>query len=274
MLHIIQENLFRESHYNLLIGVLKKYEIPHIIVRIYPFVDWVVDMKNVPEEFVNVEDLPQIEPKGEVWCWGSLTMTRICKERGWNPGTMINENHNYEVYSKWWGNLLLNYDSEIMTIGSELLWERGELFLRPVEDNKAFTGSIFDKEKWDNTLKAYLKEEGYKDFHKDTRIQVSTPKKIYSEIRLWIVGGKVITGSYYQLGGKVYLNKDISPEALGFANSVISKGELAEAWVLDICQSDSGWKVVEAGCINHAGFYASELDKTVEAVENHFSISS
>jgi len=270
MLHIIQENLFREVHYDLLISTIKKYGLPYKIVRVYPFIDWVVDINDVPENFVNVEDLPQIDPKGDIWCWGSLKMTRIAKERGWNPGTQINDNHNFEVYSKWWGELLLNHDSILTTIGSDLPWERGTLFLRPVKDSKAFTGAVFGKQKWETTCGMHLDEPGYPEFNKDVVIQVSTPKIIFKEIRLWIVNSKIITGSYYKLGNEFHLDNNIEPDALDFAYKVIERGELAEAWVLDICDSADGWKVVEAGCINHAGFYASELDKTLEAIEEHF----
>jgi hypothetical protein len=197
-------------------------------------------------------------------------MTRIANERGWNPGTMINDNHNYEVYSKWWKSDLLNYDSQIMTIGDDLPWERGELFLRPTEDNKAFTGKVFDKETWENTKKAYLNEIGYRHFKSDTKIQVSTPKHIQKEIRLWVIKDEIVTGSYYRLGGAQYMNHNIEPEAIEFAKSVIKKGSIADAWVLDICMSNGEWKVVECGCINHAGFYASELNKTLQVIEEKF----
>ena len=271
MLHIIEENLFKEVHYDLLISTLKRFDIPYQIVRIYPFVDWVVDINDIPDEFDNVEDLPQIEPKGRIWCWGSLKMTRIARERGWKPGTQINDNHNYEVYSKWWKEDLLNYDSEIMTIGSDLPWERGNLFLRPTEDNKAFTGEVFDKEMWENTKNVYINESGYPNFKDETKIQVSVPKHIQKEIRLWIVKDEIITGSYYRLGGRSYLNSDIEPDAINFAKSVIQKGSIAEAWVLDICMSNDKWKVVECGCINHAGFYASEINKTLQIIEEKFN---
>ena len=270
MYHIIQENLFKEEHYDVLISTIKKLELPYKIVRVYPFVDWVVDINDIPEEFNNVEDLPQITPEGNIWCWGSLKLTRICKERNWKPGTLINKNHDYEIYSKWWGDLLLNYDSKILTIGDNLPWEKGDLFLRPTKDSKAFTGQIFDKETWENTKNAYLHEEGYPEFTEETKIQVCKPKNIQKEIRLWIIGDKIVTGSYYRLGNKQYLNNQIEPDAIDFGYQVMSKGKIADAWVLDICLSDDKWKVVECGCINHAGFYKSELQKTVEAIENYY----
>jgi hypothetical protein len=267
MLHIIQENLFKEVHYELLINTLKKFDIPYKIVRVYPFVDRVVDLNDIPEDFDNVEDLKEIEINEPVWIWGSLTLTKISREKGWNPGTLLNDNHDYLYYSKMWKEYLLNFDSIIATIGEDINWNTPVKFLRPTEDNKAFTGAIYDEETWNNTKKWYLDNKAYTKFNESTKIQISSVKNIQKEIRLWIVDDKVITGSYYRLGDRHYLNSNIEQEAIDFAYNVIERGSLARAWVLDICLSDNNWKVVEAGCINHAGFYASEIDKLVIAIE-------
>lgn len=270
MLHIIQENLFKEEHYDILIKTIQRLQLPYHIVRVYPFVDRIVDINDIPEKFNTVEDLPEINPSGKIWCWGSLSMTRIAKTKRWKPGTMVNDNHNYEVYSKWWKDMLLNYDSELMTIGDKLPWYKGSLFLRPVKDSKAFTGAIFNEEKWKYTVQHYINEPGYPEFNKDTVIQVSMPKEIQREIRLWIVGDKIITGSYYKLGNRFYLDDNVEEEAIKFGYKVIEKGKLADAWVLDICMFNDEWKIVEAGCINHAGFYKSNLGKLVEEIEYYF----
>jgi hypothetical protein len=271
MLHIIQENLFRETNYKILISTLQKFEIEYKIVRVFPFVDKVVDIEKIPEDFDTVEDLEELEIDGLVWCWGSTKLTKICEERGWKPGTLYNKNHNYLEYSKYWKDLLVNYDSIITTIGSEINWDTTEKFLRPTEDTKAFTGAIFDKEKWENTKESFLKNEYYTKFTKDTTIQVSSVKKIQKEIRLWVVNGEIITGSYYRLGNRMYLDSNIESQAIEFAKKVIGIYSIADAWVLDICMCNDEWKIVECGCINHAGFYASEVDKMVIAVENYFN---
>ena len=274
MLHIIQENLFREVHYDNLTKSLDRLDIPYKIVRIYPFVDWVVDIDDIPENYYLIDEcvtkLPQIEPIGEVWCWGSLAMTRICNERGWAPGTMINDNHNYEVYSKWWGDNLLNSDSLLMKISDELPWDRGDLFLRPVKDSKAFTGAVFNEERWQSMKSNMLDTSDFPEFNKDTIIQVSSPKNIQFEVRVWIVKGEIATASYYRRGNEFYISRDVDEYILDYAREIIKLGQLADAWVLDVCMSNNEMKIVEAGCINHAGFYDSDLQKTIESIErNH-----
>jgi hypothetical protein len=46
--------------------------------------------------------------------------------------------------------------------------------------------------------------------------------------------------------------------------------QLAEVFVIDICLSDQGWKIVECGCVNSAGFYAADLQKLLMSIEDHF----
>ncbi len=272
MIHVIQENLFKERHYDLLLDTMNRYELPYVIVRVYPFVDWVVDVQNVTDDFENVEDLPYLDlPGGRVFCWGSLKLSRIAKDNGWDPGVLFNDNFDFKVYSEWWAGDMLNEDSIICKIGDDLPWDRGTLFLRPTADSKAFTGATFDKENWERTKAAYIDESSYPAFNADTDIQVSTPKRIEKEIRLWVVDGEIVTGSYYSLGGKSFYSSDVEPAALEFAMSVISRGALADAFVLDVCMSGGEWKVVEAGCINHAGFYDADLGRVVEAVERKFN---
>ncbi len=59
---IIQENIFREQHYDLLITTLDRLNLPYTIVRVFPFIDKVVDIKNIPEDNnFNVEELPDLE---------------------------------------------------------------------------------------------------------------------------------------------------------------------------------------------------------------------
>lgn len=47
--------------------------------------------------------------------------------------------------------------------------------------------------------------------------------------------------------------------------------QLADAFVMDICEvlndDKIEYKIVEAGCINSAGFYKSNMPKLIEAIE-------
>ena len=47
--------------------------------------------------------------------------------------------------------------------------------------------------------------------------------------------------------------------------------QLNGAFVIDICDTDKGWKIVECNCINCAGFYDVDIQKMLMAIEDHFN---
>lgn len=246
---------------------------PYTTVRIFPFVDKIVDLKEIASNGAyNVDDLPEFDPKtNNVFVFGAIKLARIAADRGWTPGSMMNKNHDYVVYSKYYKENLLNYDSIITKLGDDFDWGYSdERFIRPTEDTKSFNGKVFTRSEWRDVVDYYLHNFRTERFNENTLIQVSSPKKIFKEIRLWVVNGKIVTGSQYQLNGKFLLDDQIEPEAIEFAQKMVDIYQLADAFVIDVCLTYSGWKIVECGCINCAGFYKSDLQKMVMAVEEYF----
>lgn len=274
MEYIIQENLFREEHYDLLHQSLERLGLKHTTVRVFPFIDKICDIELIPDDFHNVEDLPDYNPKNTdtVFIFGSTKMSRIAKERKWHIGTLLNDNHDYEVYSRYYKDNLLNYDSDIVTLTSKINWKKDELkFIRPTLDTKAFTGALFTEIEFNDMLENYLNNFKSKFFNEDTLIQVSTPKDIYKEIRFWVVDGKVITGSQYRLGNQFLLDDNIEQDAIDYAQSMVDIFQLADAFIIDVCLTENGWKIVECGNMNCAGFYKSDIQKMLIAVEDKFN---
>lgn len=273
MEYIIQENLFREEHYDLLHESLKRLGLKHTTVRVFPFVDIITDISLIPDDFNNVEDLPDYNPKdNKVFIFGSTKMSRIAKERGWYIGTLLNDNHDYEVYSQYYKDNLLNYDSDIVTLTSKIFWEEDELkFIRPTLDTKAFTGALFTEIEFNDMIENKLHNYRSKFFNEDTLIQIASPKNIYKEIRCWVVDGKIITASQYRLGCRFSLDDNVEQEALDYAQSMVDVFQLADAFIIDVCLTENGWKIVECGNINVAGFYKSNIAKMIMAVEDKFN---
>ena len=117
MYYIIQENTFREANYNNLIDTLDRMELPYEIVKVLPSI----------EEFEFNTD------RKDIFCFGSVKMSRVAKKYNWFPGSLLNDNHNYTVYSEYYKDNLLNYDSTIQRFGDEI--KRTDLFFaRPVLD--------------------------------------------------------------------------------------------------------------------------------------------
>jgi hypothetical protein len=274
MHYVIQENTFRERHYDKLEESLNRLGLTYDIVRCYPYGAKVALLSDVPDSSdgaYDLEDVPDYDPgRKDVFCFGAIALARVAKEKGWNPGSMLNDNHNYMVYKDYWKDNLLNYDSKIHKLMDEFEWDSELKFIRPTEDTKVFTGDVFDKEKWETKRDEWLHNYRNERFNDDTLVQVSTPKNISKEIRFWVVGGKVVSGSTYRVMNSFNINGQVFPDEYEFAQSMVDIFQLNEAFVIDICVTDKGYKIVEAGCINSAGFYNVDLMKAIIALEDHF----
>lgn len=260
MFYVVQENTFREANYDNLIDILKRLDLGYDIVKSVPFTDTIYCMDG---------ETPYVNNRKDIFVFGSVKLARTSKLCGWEPGSLLNENHDYRVYSKYWGENLLNYDSKIIKLNDDIRWDSIK-FIRPCEDTKTFTGQVFNKEEWDE-----FKERTFKGGHEtslteNTEIQVSIVKIIYKEIRCWTVGGKVISCSQYKLGNRFSTSDIVDDDAIEFAQKMVDIFQLADAFVIDICLTEDGWKIVEAGCINCAGFYEVNLAKVIIALEDLF----
>lgn len=294
MHYIIQENTFRETNYDNLVKALDRLELKYTTVRVFPFINKVTDIEDIKklesgaykmgiitDPGYDVDELPDfIPPQTDVFVFGSLKLARIARKWESFPGSLMNDNHDFLVYSRHYKENLLNYDSEIHYLTQNLFWTPGEVkFIRPTKDTKAFTGALFTEEKWNLTVEYYLHtdnaklidEKHHRPVSEVTHIQVSTPKNIHREIRCWVVDGKIVSASQYKLGSRV-ISQEVydEPELFVFAQSMVDLFQLADAFVIDVCQTDSGWKIVECGCINCAGFYEADMQKVIMALEDHF----
>jgi len=258
MFYIVQDNLFRWENHIESISLqehMDRLGLEYETVQILPFIDTI--------EFKT--------QRKDVFAFGALKMARIAKKYDWKPGVIMTPNHDYNVYKNYYKEHLLNYDSKVIKIKEDFDWEIEQYFIRPTEDTKTFTGKVFEKDEWKN-YKHYLLTNGHETtLTEDTPIQIATPKKLYKEIRFFIVGGKISTCSQYRLGYKLALSVDVDQEAYDFVNEMIKIYQLAEAFVLDVALTKDGWKIVEPGCCSCAGFYKSNIPKLLISLENYFN---
>ncbi len=255
MYYIIQENLFREQHYQDLIDLFKKFDLPHQVVKIVPFTQII--------EFTHMDT-------DNVFVWGSVKMAHIAKDYGWKPGSFYNENHDYRVYSKYYKENLLNYDSIICSFGDKFVWPDHLFFSRPCEDTKTFTGQVFTQASWNEFVEYNLTNGHTTTLNKDTPIQLCKIKEIQREIRVWVVKGKVITASQYKIENRVVYQECNEPFILEFVEQMCAIYQPAEAFVMDVALTVDGLKIVEINCINCAGFYHANLGKIITALEYNF----
>jgi len=137
MYYVIQENLFREYHYNTLIQYLNRYGLEHETVPYRPFTD----------------ELPVKTDRKDVFFFGSVSGARIAMKYGWNPGSLFNDSHDFEVYGSKYGKYMLNHDGFVINANEELPEELPyAFFARPTKDTKVFSGDVFTKDSWNEYI--------------------------------------------------------------------------------------------------------------------------
>ena len=59
----------------------------------------------------------------------------------------------------------------------------------------------------------------------------------------------------------------VDQDAIDFAQKMVDIYQLAETFVIDVCLTSDGWKIVECGSTSCAGFYDADKQKIVMALE-------
>lgn len=271
---ILQDNLFNEQAYQTLLDTLVRFDISHSIHKVIPFVG-----ELLPE--------PNIDHKNVI-CMGSYSLRHAAKRYEWNPGVFDLEPMNFEVQLEHWGDHMLNRDSVVSKF-RDAIFPEDDMFIRPIEDSKVFAGKVMSKEefeKWQHSIVALKEDYGQGETFGDTLIQVSPIKQIYAEYRFWIVNQKIVTSSLYKRGNKVMYSSDVDAHVYKYVNDILrtklqqqditlgitNKGWAPhEAFVLDVCETSEGMKVVEINTLNSCGFYAANMTDLVLSLQKSFS---
>ena len=254
---VVQENLFNEQGYDAFMEVLVRFNIPHSVHKVVPF---------------SHELIPDIEPPTPCMVMGGTTLCRVAAARGWTPGSFLNENFDFEVQRKHWGEAMLNHDSLVCGF-ADVPEQEGEFFMRPVHDTKSLNGMVLDwptYSEWRDKV-VNLGEDTGATLRGDTPVQVAQPKNILEEWRLWVVDGQIVTYSLYKSHGRVFARPECPEDALAFARSQTALWIPARAFVMDVASTRDGYKVIEVNNINSAGLYAASVSNLVLALDSQES---
>lgn len=257
---VIQENLYNEIGFNALIGALETLGIPYSVHKIIPFVHQLE---------------PEINPTGKVMVMGAYTMNKIAKDRGWKPGTYLNDAFDYKLQTEKWPGHMLNGDASFSTMKDAALNVPDEqaIFVRPVEDMKSFAGQVMSYKEFTDWQYEIVNAglDSWYPLHADTEIMISLIKKIYTENRVWVVNnGKpnsVVTASTYRVGKVLHYSSLVDADILEFVEARNAEWRPDEAYVMDVARTPDGLKIVEINNINASGFYAGDVSKIVAALE-------
>ncbi len=269
MFWVIQHNLWKEEGFRTLVDALERFGSPYQIVKVVPFSDRLVPV-DYDRNIENLDDLPEpwIPDRGLVIAFGSITLAKIAAERGWVPGSFMNENFDFSRWRENYGAHLLNVDSQVCRFDEVEIGET-PMFLRPCEDTKAFTGKVFDQEEFDEWRNDVLAlKTGYTSLKPDTLVSCAPPKTIYREYRFFVVDGKLVTQSLYKSGTRICHDPLVDDDVIAFARAMVDLWQPARAFVIDVALTPDGFRVIEINNLNSAGFYACDVMKIVAALES------
>jgi len=245
---VIQENLFKAINYRLLTDALESLDISYTSVYI-------------PNGTYELQ--PDVNNKKNVYVCGAIKLKQIAENKDWSPGSFLNENFSFDKWTVELGTELLNHDAVFGKI-STINIPDDNFFIRPLEDNKAFDGTVMNKEK-------FLSLTQSKPYLSDIDVIASPVKDIFREYRLFYVKKRYITGSVYKVAGKPQISPEVEQSVIEYANSIVDQWVPEESFVIDISLNQDGYKVIEFNNINSSSFYACDVQKYAYAIQNAYS---
>jgi hypothetical protein len=272
MFWIVQGNLKNDEGLNKLISVLRDDNYQHQLVRTIPFSNIIVDVDLDISQYDegNIPHL-NIQNEANMVTMGSYSLALTAKEKGWVPGAFVNENYEFNKWVSGWGkDHLLNGDAiedSVANIIDKIPDNAQKFFARPSEDTKSFNGTVFERENLIYWLKQVANSNDRFGLGADTSVIVASEKSIEAEYRLFIVDGKVVTGSLYRVNGVVVTSEQIDQKAIDYAYSMLDIWQPDRAFVLDVALTDNGPKIIEINNINSSGFYKADISKIVESID-------
>lgn len=258
MYFLVQSNIYSDPDHYKMVEALEELQLEYETI----------DLK-LETELIRINQM-----RNDVFVYGSVRLARLTKtNEDWYPGSFYGGNHLIENYSKFYGNNLLNNDIKVFKFSDKLHWEKEELkFIKPYKEAKIFTGKVFTKTSWEDFVNETFLNPKTPLLNENTLIQHSTPQQIIKEARLWIIDNQIVEAVYYRFNQNIPFENEVSIEGLEFAKNMINLFKVAEAYVMDICLTNFGWKIVEINCINSAGFFPNvNVKKLVRALNIYFT---
>lgn len=258
---ILQNNIFSETGWATLVETLARFDLPHSVHKVVPFVG-----ELVPE--------PALAHQNAI-CFGSYSMRHAARLYHWTPGVFDLDAQDFKQQLRHWGDHMLNARSKVCRF-KEARFTAGRMFVRPTTDTKYFAGQVFERDdflRWQNAVCA-LGLTDNSSLTPDTEIQLAPPIAIHAEYRFWVVKGQIVTRSLYKRGQRVMYSSEVDPRLDDYVMARVSEWMPHETFVIDVCDTEEGMRIVEINTLNAAGFYAADVQKLVLALQDAYDTTS
>ncbi|MCV9964252.1 ATP-grasp domain-containing protein [Pararhizobium sp. BT-229] len=216
-----------------------------------------------------------IDDPDRVVVFGYYSAKAFVRERGYKPGVF--ELRPY-VMEQAWQPFLLNPRNaatfiKVRDIADCVPDDGRQYFVRPVEDSKTMSGAVLSGTEIRAKAAAVMELAPERlvsgKLEPDTELLLSVPVIIQKEWRVWVVSGVVVTWSLYKMAGKMVVRPEIDQDALDFVRAMVEINPgYSDAYVIDVCRTEEGLRIIETNCINASGFYEADLQRLIVAIED------
>ncbi len=219
-----------------------------------------------------VREGPPIRAGECVVVYGTYPFVRHAQiHAGWIPGAWLDpQRFDCGEYAPHFSDFLLNHRFEIVR-GVDAIRDadrlfatfgpNDEVFARPTGVSKVFAGRCIYRDDWETALAPTR-------YDLETTILVSSPREIGREWRFVVVGNALVSECQYARDGRRNLEPGAPKEVAAFANHILGSVSWrpAEVFVLDICEVDGEYRVVEFNPFETSGVYFGNLEAIVRTV--------
>jgi len=251
---VLQNGFFSETGWTTLVSTLERFGIDYSVHRV---------VSKVGE----LTPCPTLKHKNVI-CFGSYSIRHVANEQGWFPGVFDFLTQDFEQQRSHWGNHLLNCDAVVCPLENAQFTEE-QMYVRPIQDSKHFSGRVFTAYEfttWQRSICNPLVDRATSLTPK-TQILLARPVPIYAEYRFWVVKGELVTQSLYKRGKQIVYASDVDERFFQFVKQRIEEWAPHETFVIDVCDTPHGMKIVEINTLNSSGFYAADIPCLVLALE-------
>jgi len=161
---------------------------------------------------------------------------------------------------------MLNHDVRVAELGT-MTPPEGAFFIRPDADGKAFPGTVCHHDEFEALRDRLLDVKGHTALPADTRVLHCPVRHIHAEWRVAVVAGRVAATSRYRLSGRIDLAEGAPDAVIAHVRARIDEWCPRPAFVMDVCEVDDGYRIVETNSISSAGLYRMDLNAYVDAIE-------
>lgn len=254
---VLQDNLINPETRDQVVRLLAERGVPCTRVKLIPI-------------FNQLDGHPPTL-SGPVFVYGSTSLGNVAKAQRWSPG-YFDENLDYELMLAKYGDLALNAGAACSTL-SEVTRRNDRFFLRPTLDAKSFAGTVMTWDELESFRRGVASIADVPDatLRLTDRVVVAPLMEIAAEYRFFVIARCVVTGSRYKLGNQVRSVPEVPGEVATFAQACVDVWSPNDAFAIDVAVTGDGLKVIEVNSANSAGFYACDVGKLIDAVNERLS---